>query len=103
MKSAEQILNELKNKQYHPVYFLTGDESYFIDQVSDYIQENVLDESEKTFNQTILYGKDTDARTVINAAKRFPMMASYQVIIVKEAQELKDFGDLIHYVEQTLK
>jgi DNA polymerase-3 subunit delta len=102
-KTFEQIVSDLKKKQYAPVYFLTGEEAYFIDIVSDYIQDNVLTEAERSFNQTILYGKDTDALTVINAAKRFPMMSSYQVVIVKEAQELKDFEKLQHYVENPLK
>jgi DNA polymerase-3 subunit delta len=102
-KTFDQILSDLKKKQYAPVYFLTGEESYYIDMISDYIQDHVLDESERSFNQTILYGKDTDALTVMNAAKRFPMMSSYQVVIVKEAQELKDFENLQHYVENPLK
>lgn len=101
-QSADQILSELKIKQYHPVYFLTGDEAYYIDLVSDYIQEHVLDEAEKTFNLTVLYGKETDALTVMNAAKRFPMMSSHQVVIVKEAQELKDIENLVHYIENPL-
>ncbi len=86
-----QIIADLKNKVYHPVYFLTGDESYYIDVISDYIEKNVLDESEKEFNQTVLYGRDVDILSVIGAAKRFPMMSNYQVVIVKEAQDLKDF------------
>jgi len=102
-KTFEQILSELKQKKFAPVYFLSGDESYFIDMISDYIQEHVLNDSEKTFNQTVFYGKDTDALTVMNAAKRFPMMSSHQVVIVKEAQELKDFENLVHYVENPLK
>lgn len=101
-KSFENILADLRKKQYAPVYFLTGDEPYYIDQVSDYIQDHVLDEAEKTFNQTILYGKDTDALTVMNAAKRFPMMGSHQVVIVKEAQEMGSIDDLQHYVENPL-
>jgi len=103
MKEFEEILTELKNKIYHPVYFLMGEETYYIDLVSDYIIKHILNESEKTFNQLILYGKDTDAATVINAAKRFPMMANYQVVVVKEAQELKKIEDLIYYVEKPLK
>jgi DNA polymerase-3 subunit delta len=101
-KTFEQILSEIEKKQFHPVYFLFGEESYYIDQISDYIQENVLDETEKTFNQTILYGKGTDAVSVLDAAKRFPMMSSHQVVIIKEAQELKDIDNLIHYVENPL-
>ena len=99
----EQILNDLKNKIYHPVYFLTGEEPYFIDEISNYIQANVLTEAEKTFNQLVIYGKDTDIGTVINSAKRFPMMSNYQVVIVKEAQHLKDLDSLIHYIEKPLK
>lgn len=86
-----QIISNLKNKVYHPIYFLMGEETYYIDVVSDYIEKNVLDDSEKEFNQTVLYGRDTDILAVIGAAKRFPMMSNYQVVIVKEAQDLKDF------------
>ncbi|MFC2079839.1 DNA polymerase III subunit delta [Bacteroidota bacterium] len=103
IKSFEQILADIEKKLYHPVYFLTGEEAYYIDQISDYIQENVLNESEKTFNQTILYGKDTDAVAVMNAAKRFPMMSEFQVVIVKEAQDMKDIDNLVHYIENPLK
>jgi DNA polymerase-3 subunit delta len=102
LKSYEAILSDLRKKIYHPIYFLTGDEAYYIDQISNYIQDNVLDDAAKSFNQTILYGKDGDALTIMNAAKRFPMMSSHQVIIVKEAQEIKDIDNLIHYIEQPL-
>ncbi len=98
-----QILNDLNNKIYHPIYFLMGEEDYFIDQITNFIHKNVLTESEKTFNQTVLYGKDTDISTVINTAKRFPMMANHQVVILKEAQHLKSIEDLIHYAKQPLK
>ena len=98
----EEIIKDLKNKIYKPIYFLYGEESYFIDQISDYISENVLDEAEKAFNQTILYGKDSKIEDVINAAKRFPMMANHQVIILKEAQNLKQIEKLEFYAEQPL-
>lgn len=88
----EQILKELQNKVYKPVYFLSGEENYYIDALSDYIAENVLDENEREFNQSILYGKDVDMGTVLSEAKRFPMMASHQVVIVKEAQNIRDFS-----------
>jgi len=101
-RSYQQILARLKKKEYDPVYFLTGEEPYYIDLVSDYIEENVLTEAEKSFNLTILYGKESDANAVMNAAKRFPMMASHQVVIVKEAQEIAKFDDLIHYIEKPL-
>jgi len=92
MKEVTQILTDLKRKIFKPVYFLSGEETYYIDLISDYIEKNVLDESEKEFNQTILYGKDVDLNTIISAAKRFPMMSDYQVVIVKEAQNLKELG-----------
>jgi DNA polymerase-3 subunit delta len=99
----EEILKELKQKTYRPVYFLMGEEPYFIDRITDYIADNVLSEDEKTFNQIILYGKDTDVPSVINTARRFPMMASHQVVIVKEAQNLSGIEDLIHYTESPLE
>ncbi len=92
MKEVTQILTDLKRKIFKPIYFLSGEEAYYIDMVSDYIEKNVLDESEQEFNQTILYGKEADMNTIISAAKRFPMMSDYQVIIVKEAQNLKELG-----------
>ncbi len=87
--SIDQIINELKKKIFRPVCFLQGEEPFYIDQISDYIEKNVLNESEKEFNQTILYGKDIDIPTLISYAKRYPMMATHQVVIVKEAQDMK--------------
>lgn len=95
----EKLMGELKSRSFQPIYFLHGDEPYYIDLVSDYISRNVLTEAEQSFNQTVVYGKDTDAANVINLARRFPMMSSHQVVVVKEAQELKDFDSLIHYAE----
>lgn len=85
-----QILADLKNKVYKPIYFLMGDEPYFIDMIADYIEQQVLNESEKEFNQSILYGKDVNTAEVIAAAKRFPMMCEHQVVIIKEAQNIRD-------------
>lgn len=85
----EQIMRDLGNRIYKPIYFLAGEEPYYIDEITNYISKNVLQESEKAFNQIVIYGKDSDLDTVINTAKRFPMMANHQVIIVKEAQHLK--------------
>jgi DNA polymerase-3 subunit delta len=96
----EDIIVDLRNKKYSPVYFLMGEEPYYIDKISDYITVNVLDESEKPFNQIIFYGKDTDIGTIIDTARRFPMMASHFVVIVREAQQIRDIEDLIHYVEK---
>jgi DNA polymerase-3 subunit delta len=87
--SANDILKDLKNRKYKPLYLLHGDEPYFIDQVSDFVEDELLSEAERGFNQTVLYGKDTDVMTVLNAAKRYPMMAEYQVVLVKEAQDMK--------------
>lgn len=94
----DQLLSDLTNKKYAPLYFLMGEEAYYIDEISDYIQKNVLDDASKEFDQTILYGKDTDMLTVINAARRYPMMGSHQVVIVKEAQNIKDWDSLVHYL-----
>ncbi len=89
--SAEKIISDIQNRKFKPIYFLHGDESYYIDLISDTLERSVLNEAEKGFNQTILYGKDTDLMSILNAAKRFPMMSEYQLIIVKEAQHIK-FG-----------
>lgn len=87
--TADDILKNLKNRKYKPLYLLHGDEPYFIDQVSNFVEDELLSEAERGFNQTVLYGKDTDVMTVLNAAKRYPMMAEYQVVLVKEAQDMK--------------
>ena len=101
--SYEQILTDLRKKAYSPVYFLMGEEPYYIDVLSDFIQNNVLAETEKEFDQTILYGKDVDINMVINAAKRYPMMGTHQILIVKEAQLIKDWDNLVHYLSKPLK
>ncbi len=98
-----QILKELKNKIYRPVYLFHGEETYFIDKLTQFIQDHVLSESEKSFNLTIFYGKDTDAGTVINTARRYPMMASHQVVLLKEAQTMKDLNELHYYIEKPQK
>lgn len=86
----DEIISELQNKIYRQVYFLMGEEAYFIDEISDYIADHVLSDIEKEFNQTIVYGRDVDVATILANAKRFPMMANYQVVIVKEAQDVKN-------------
>ncbi|MEM9885939.1 MAG: DNA polymerase III subunit delta [Bacteroidota bacterium] len=100
--TAGQILQQLKEKKYRTIYFLHGDESYFIDQISDYIEEKVLTEGEKSFNQTILYGKEADAKTVTDICFRYPMMSPYQVVILKEAQEMKNLKSLKPYIEKAV-
>lgn len=98
------ILKDLKNKVYHPIYFLSGEEPFYIDLISNFIEKNVLDEAEKEFNQQIIYGKDTDISTVIGAAKRYPMMANHNVVIVKEAQHLvKQIDQLDSYLNNPTK
>jgi DNA polymerase-3 subunit delta len=101
--SFDNLLSDLKNQIYHPIYLLYGEESYFIDAISDYIEQNVLSDLEKEFNQTIVYGKDSNVFTLMSYAKRFPMMANYQVLIVKEAQDLDKIDELLPYVENPLK
>lgn len=98
----EEIISDLKNRIFKPVYFLAGEEPYYIDLITEYIQEKVLPEAEKAFNQIILYGDDTNIAAIIDTARRFPMMASHQVLIIKEAQSLKKLDDLIIYLEKPL-
>ncbi|MDR2825147.1 MAG: DNA polymerase III subunit delta [Prevotellaceae bacterium] len=100
----EHIINELQQKIYKPIYLLMGAEAYYIDKISDFIEQNILSDSEKDFNQTILYGLDTDVATIINTAKRFPMMSEHQVVIVKEAQNIKkDWDNLSYYLQNPLR
>jgi DNA polymerase-3 subunit delta len=90
--NVKKILTDLKAKKYSPVYFLQGEETYFIDVISDYIEAKVLSDSEKGFNQVVVYGKDATMATILTHARRFPMMAERQVVIVKEAQDIQDLG-----------
>lgn len=99
----EGIIRELQAKQYRPVYYLMGDEAFYIDKIADYIIDNVLTDTEKEFNQTILYGADVDAATIINSAKRYPMMSEYQVIVVKEAQAVHNMEELVFYLQKPLQ
>ena len=96
----DSILKDLQNNKYSPIYFLMGEEGYFIDEITEYITDNVLTEDEKSFNFSVFYGKDAETANIINTAKRYPMMAQYQLIVVKEAQQLKNIEDLIYYVEK---
>jgi DNA polymerase-3 subunit delta len=98
----EEIMSDLKNRIYKPVYFLAGDEPYYIDFITNYIEEKILPEAEKSFNQMILYGEDTSMATIIETSRRFPMMSNHQVVIVKEAQTLKRIDDLAIYIEKPL-
>ncbi len=100
--TIEDIIKELKNKHYRPIYYLMGEESYYIDKISDYIATAILTEEEKEFNQTILYGSETDIATIITTAKKYPMMSEHQVLIVKEAQNLKNIDELCYYLQKPL-
>jgi len=95
----EEILSSIKNRVFSPIYFLHGEEAFFIDQICNAIDNTVLNEGEKDFNQVVVYGRETDIPTIISMAKRFPMMASHQVILVKEAQNIKKIDELLPYVE----
>ncbi len=90
--TARKIISDLKSKKFAPVYLLQGEETYYIDLISNYIEQYALSESEKSFNQIILYGKESSVSTILNNARRFPMMAERQVVIVKEAQDIPDLA-----------
>jgi len=98
----EEIISDLKKRIFKPVYFLAGEEPYYIDLITDYIEANVLPEAEKSFNQVVIYGEDTTVPAIIETSRRFPMMASHQVVIVKEAQTVKKIEDIIIYVEKPM-
>ena len=95
----ESIMSELKSGIYQPIYYLMGEEGYYTDKITDYIIENSLTEVERDFNLTVFYGLETDIDTVVTAAKRFPMMAERQVIVVREAQMLKNIDNLLFYLQ----
>ena len=95
--SFDSIMGDLKARKIVPVYYLMGDEPYYIDKISDYIAENVLQPEERDFNQTILFGSDVNASQIADAARRYPMMSEYQVVIVKEAQNIKNTEALEKY------
>ncbi|MBK8492628.1 MAG: DNA polymerase III subunit delta [Saprospirales bacterium] len=96
----QDILRQLHLKEYQPVYFLHGTEPYFIDRISDYIEHQVLGEAEKAFNLTVAYGKDTDHLQILDAARRYPVMSPHQVVVIKEAQDMKSLTDLLNYIEK---
>ena len=99
----EEICRAILAKNFSPIYFLMGEEPFFIDKITDLLVDHVLSESERDFNQLIFYGADTDVASIINAAKRFPMMSEYQLIIVKEAQQLRNLDLLANYAKKILK
>lgn len=100
MHTVQSILNEIKAGDIRPLYFLMGEEAFFIDQISTFIETSVLDETQRGFDQTTIYGKDTSIDAIVSSAKRFPMLAERQVIVVKEAQNLsRTIEDLLTYVK----
>lgn len=100
--SAEKIIADWKKKQFKPIYWLEGEESFFIDQVVDYAEHHILSEAEAGFNLTIFYGKDADWASVVNACMRYPMFAERQVVLLKEAQQMRDLEKLEGYIENPL-
>lgn len=100
--SAEKILSEWKKKQFRPLYWLEGEEEFYIDKVMDYAEHQILPESEAAFNLTIFYGKDANWADVLNACRRYPMFAERQVVLLKEAQQMKDVEKLEPYIENPL-
>lgn len=103
MDEVLKIVNDIKSGNIKPIYFLMGEEPYYIDKLSDYIEEKVLSEEEKGFNQTVLYGRDVSMEDIISTAKRYPMMAERQVVIVKEAQDLiRTIDKLESYAENPM-
>jgi DNA polymerase-3 subunit delta len=88
LDEVKQLVSDIKNGNLKPIYFLMGEESYYIDKISDFIESTILAEEEKGFNQMVLYGRDVTIDDIVGNAKRYPMMAEYQVVIVKEAQDL---------------
>jgi DNA polymerase-3 subunit delta len=100
MNEIRSIVSDIKSGHIKPIYFLMGEEPYYIDKISDFIQENILNEAEKGFNQQIMYGRDSSIEDIVSAAKRYPMMAERQVLIVKEAQDLsRNIEKLVSYAE----
>ena len=99
----QSIIHDLKSRKFSPIYVLMGDESYYIDQISDYVATHVLSPEERDFNQTVCFGSDVNAIQVTDLARRYPMMSEYQVIIVKEAQNIRSLDALEKYLKNPVK
>jgi DNA polymerase III subunit delta len=99
----DQIIKDLENKIFSPVYFFYGEEPYYIDQLTSFIEKNALDESVKEFNQVVVYGRDIEPHELIDLTRRFPMLGNYQVVIVKEAQDLKNLEELEVYLDSPME
>ena len=97
------LRSEIESRKFAPIYLLHGDETYFIDAISDLIESKVLSEAEKSFNQSIVYGKDVKMPELMSMARRYPMMSDFQLILVKDAQDLKEWDMFLSYAENPLK
>lgn len=100
---ADPLLKDLKKGAYRPVYWLEGDEEFFIDEIVHYAEHSILKDAEASFNLTVIYGRDTDWATVVNACRRYPMFSDKQVVILKEAQAMRDIEKLESYIEKPLE
>ncbi|MDR2806149.1 MAG: DNA polymerase III subunit delta [Dysgonamonadaceae bacterium] len=101
--SFNEIKGNIQLKKFMPVYLFQGEESYYIDVLTDLLIHSVVDESQRDFNQTIVYGLETDVPAIINACRRYPMMSEWQLVVVKEAQLLKNIDELVNYVKNPLQ
>ena len=101
-QQARRIMTDLEQGRYAPIYLLTGEEGFYTDKIAGYITSHALGEAEREFNQTVVYGKDTDGGTVVSLCRRYPMMSARQVVIVREAQALRNFDTLGSYARQPL-
>ena len=99
----EELTRDIVQKKFSPIYFFMGDEPFFMDKLTDLLITNVLSDDDRDFNQVVFYGADTDVNTIINASRRFPMMSKYQLVVVREAQLIKDIEELNHYVQNPLQ
>ena len=96
----EQILADIKKRIYYPIYCLMGEEPFFIDTISNELENTILDEADRSFNQVVLYGSDVTAKDIMSQARAFPMMGDHLVVIVKEAQNVKDIESLADYLDK---
>ncbi len=94
-KTFEGMIRDIREKRVFPVYFLMGEETFYIDVISDFLEEHLLGEAEREFDLTVLYGKDTDVNGIVGSAKRYPMVGTQHLVIVKEAQQLKQIEDFL--------
>src|SRR3981189_1804222 len=100
--SVEKILNDWKKLKFKPIYWLEGEEEFYIDQLVNYAEHKILTEAEADFNLTVFYGKDVDWAAVIDACRRYPMFAERQVVLLKEALQMRDIDKLEAYIEKRL-